>query len=172
MKAMKRISLKTLVMLLVGILFIGSNQIVAQVGQKVGQGKNNGARVGCPIADLTEAQQKKIDELRIAHQKNMLQFRNQMDIKTANLQSLRTADKADMNAINKTIDEIGVLKTQMMKERENHLQQIRAQLTDNQRLQFDMHKRKGNGIGFGPCGGAGKCGMGMHKGKGMGPGGR
>jgi Spy/CpxP family protein refolding chaperone len=162
---MKRINLKILTILFSTILFFGANQINAQYGRMNGPGGCRGAGIQCNIPNLTEAQQKKIDELRISHQKNMLQFRNQMDIKNAQLKALTSADKADMNTINKTIDEIGALRTQMMKESENHRQQVRAQLTDEQRVQFDL--RKGN-RGPGPNG---KCGMGGMRGfKGQGKG--
>jgi Spy/CpxP family protein refolding chaperone len=95
----------------------------------------------------------------------MLKFRNQMGEKSAQLQTLRTAEKADMNAINKTIDEIGLIKTQMMKERENHLQQVRGVLTDSQRTQFDTRR------GAGKKGGYGNYGMGCRgpRGSGYGP---
>ena len=60
-----------------------------------------------------------------------------------------------MNAINKTIDEISVLKNTMMKKREAHKQEIRKILNDEQRLFFDAHSEKR---------GEGK---GMHHGEGM-----
>jgi hypothetical protein len=81
-------------------------------------------------------------------------------VKQSQLQLLSTTDKPDMGAINKAIDEIGTLQTQMMKEREDHRQQIRAQLTDAQRVQFDLNTNKG------PHGCSGKCGKGMHGNKG------
>lgn len=171
---MKRIELRIFIMMLTGILLIGSTQIFAQNENKNCQGKGKGPGMNCMIPDLTEAQQKKIEELKLAHQKNMMQFKSQLDIKYAQLQALSTADKADMNAINKIIDEIGAIKVQKMKEKENHRQQIRAQLTDAQRLQFDMHRGKGMGKCFGPGCHQGKNGMGMHGNKvnDMGPGGR
>ncbi len=161
---MKKLSLRTLAILIAGIFFLSSAQVIAQKG-KNGQDRPAGMGYQCPVSDLNEAQQKKIDELRIAHQKNMLKFRNQMGEKSAQLQTLRTAEKADMNAINKTIDEIGALKTQMMKEREDHRQQVRSVLTDSQRVQFDMHR------GYGKKGGQGNYGMGCRgqRGQGNGP---
>jgi Spy/CpxP family protein refolding chaperone len=164
---MRRKNLKTVALIVVGILFLSSNQLLAQQGNNMQKcPKENG--INCKIPDLTEAQQKKIEELKLAHQKNMLQFRNQLAEKNSHLQTLRTADKADMTAINKTIDEIGAIRIQMMKERESHLQQVRAQLTDSQRLQFDMHKGK-RGFEGCPNGGMGK-GMGKHGGRGPGNG--
>jgi hypothetical protein len=60
-----------------------------------------------------------------------------------------------MTAINKTIDEISVLKTTIAKKREAHKQEVRKLLNDEQRLFFDAN--------------AGKRGQGkgMHHGQGM-----
>jgi Spy/CpxP family protein refolding chaperone len=162
-KAMKSMNLKVFAILLAGILFLGSNQIMAQKGRNM-QNCQKGPGYQCNIPDLTEAQQKKIDELKLGHQKNMIQYKNELAEKDAHLQTLRTADKSDMNAINKTIDEIGAIKVQMMKEKENHRQQVRAQLTDAQKVQFDMRQGKG-------CrGGCGNYGMGKGMRGGRGPG--
>ena len=51
--------------------------------------------------------------------------------------------------INKTIDEIGALQIQMMKEREAHHQQIRSILAEKQRVIFDS--RGGKGFHKGSC---------------------
>ena len=69
----------------------------------------------CNIPDLSEEQQKKIDELMVPHQKEMLMLRNQIQEKKAHLQTLTSADNADMASINKTIDEMGAMKIDKMK---------------------------------------------------------
>jgi Spy/CpxP family protein refolding chaperone len=163
---MKSMNFKVLAILVACLLFFGANQLMAQQGNNMQKGPK-GQGINCKIPDLTEAQQKKIEELRLDHQKNMLQFKNQLAEKETHLQTLRTADKADMAAINKTIDEIGAIKIQMMKERENHLQLVRAQLTESQKIQFDLHQAKGGHVDCGNCGmGMGK-GTGKHGGKGQ-----
>jgi Spy/CpxP family protein refolding chaperone len=160
---MKNMNLKVFAILMAGILLLGSNQLMSQKEPNMQDCPKNAGK-HCNIQDLTDAQQKKIDELKLAHQKNMLQFKNQLNEKDARLQTLRTADKADMNEINKTIDEIGVIKTQMMKEKENHRQQVRAQLTDSQKVKFDMNQGKGR------CGGGSCCSKSMNVGCGQGHG--
>jgi Spy/CpxP family protein refolding chaperone len=161
---MKSINLKAIALSMVGLLLFGSNQLFAQQGEN-GHHCKEGKESCCKIADLTEAQQKKIEELKATHQKNMLQYNNQLTEKEAHLQTLRTADKADMTAINKTVDEIGAIKTQILKEKENHLQLVRAQLTDSQKLQFDQQQGKHQGNGCqGSCGNC-KKGMGKQEGK-------
>ncbi|NJO90085.1 MAG: Spy/CpxP family protein refolding chaperone [Chloroflexia bacterium] len=150
---MKKMNLKTMVLLMASLLFIGTTQIKAQKGQMKG---NKAQGWVCNIPDLTDDQQKKIDDLRVEHQKIMLNNRNQMMEKRAKLNTLRTADKADMNAINKLIDEMGVLHTQMMKDKEAHHQAIRSLLNDKQRVFFDSHKGRGFGEGRGSGQGMGR----------------
>jgi Spy/CpxP family protein refolding chaperone len=142
---MKTIRFKNLATLFVFLVFFSVSSAFSQHGQM--NGSKNGQGYKQNIPDLTEEQQKKIDEFAITHQKKMLQFKNQINEKDAALNTLRTADKADMNAINKTIDEMGAIKIQMMKERENHHQQVRAILTDKQRVIFDSHQGMGKGHG-------------------------
>jgi|WetSurSiteA1Bulk_404760.scaffolds.fasta_scaffold00570_4 Spy/CpxP family protein refolding chaperone len=92
------------------------------------------------IPNLTADQEKKIAELRTAHQKEMLGNRNDLAIKKAELEKYRTADKPDMALINKTIDEIGKLSTAMLKERVSHELAIRNLLTEDQRVAFDARR--------------------------------
>lgn len=149
---MKTIKIKSLASLVLVLLFTMS--IYAQDMQEKGK---------CNLPNLTEEQQKKIDELRIAHQKEMMAIKNQLQEKKAHLQTLRTAEKADMNAINTTVDEIGVLQVEKMKKKEAHIQEVRKLLNDEQRLMFDMrHSKKGkrHGMGNGNCEGMGRKGPG------------
>ena len=67
----------------------------------------------------------------------MLPIDNQIREKKAHLNTLRTADKPDMNQINSTVEEIGKLKIEKAKIHEASHQEIRKVLTDEQRLQFD-----------------------------------
>ena len=90
---------------------------------------------------LTDEQKAKLKDLKIAHQKETLKLRNKMGELHAHLRTLSTAEVADMKAINATIDEITQTQNQMMKSREGFKQQIRAMLTEEQRLQFDMQKQ-------------------------------
>ena len=77
----------------------------------------------------------------------------------------------DTKAINALVDEIGNLKTQLMKERVNFELQIRSLLSDEQRLRFDTDKpgcgMRGEGRGEGRGKGRGER-MGRGDGQGMG----
>lgn len=101
------------------------------------------------IPDLTEEQQAKLKSLRTETQKQVLPLRNQIGEKKARLKSLTTAEEPDMKSIDKLIEEIGDLKTQIAKLRAATHQKVRAELTEDQRLFLDTHmgKQKGHGKG-------------------------
>ena len=159
MKTKKVITITTL--LVAFILFANVNSF-AQYGKGQGKGMCMKENTCCGIPDLTDEQETKIENLKTAHMKEMLPLKNQMGEKRAQLKTLTTADKVDMAAVNKKIDEIGSLKVEMMKKKEAHRQDVRALLNDNQRLYFDMHKGKGYGHK------GGKRGHGMQHGRGQG----
>lgn len=109
--------------------------------------KNHGMKEGkCEmIPNLTDEQKGKIEKLKTTHMKETMQLKNQIKEKKAHERTLMTADKPDMTEINKTIDEIGALQTEMMKKEAAHIQSVRALLTEEQRVAFDMHTGKGGG---------------------------
>ncbi len=89
------------------------------------------------IPDLTDQQKQKIEDLCLANKKETTQIKNQMNEKQAHLKTLQGADKADMAAINKTIDEISGLKADLMKKCAATKQSIRELLNDKQKVAFD-----------------------------------
>lgn len=108
------------------------------------------------IPNLTKEQETKMQELHKNLMKTMLPLKNELAEKQARLNTLSSAEKADMKAINACIEEIMAIKTKMMKAKMQFHQDVRALLTEEQRLQFDMHHSKMMG---------GKNGCGMGKGK-------
>ena len=155
---MKTRKFNVLIVMVAAILMSFSYQVNAQKnGKGQGQGWNqqNNQTRNCNIPNLTEDQQKKIEKMRTSNMKEMMQFRNAMAESRAHLNTLRTADKVDMSAINKTIDKMGANKIEMMKKREAHRQSVRQVLTDDQRVHFDSR----NGRGF-------KGGKGQGQGRG------
>ena len=100
------------------------------------------------MLNLTDAQKEQIEKLRTQHMKNVLPLRNELGELRAELRTLSTVDKVNMTDINKKIDEMGKVQTELMKERAAHRQQIRSLLTDEQRVKFDSdfgHGLKGRG---------------------------
>lgn len=103
------------------------------------------------VLNLTDEQQSALKKLQVVHQKEMLPLRNELGEKKAKMRTLQTAENADLKAINALIDEMSLIKTRMAKAKAAKHQAIRKLLTDEQRLQFDlhysqkgMHYRKGN----------------------------
>ena len=96
------------------------------------------------MLNLTDAQKEQIEKLRTEHMKNVLPLRNELGELRAELRTLSTVDKVNMTDINKKIDEMGKVQTELMKERAAHRQQIRSLLTDEQRVKFDSHPARGS----------------------------
>ncbi|MFC2086213.1 Spy/CpxP family protein refolding chaperone [Bacteroidota bacterium] len=99
--------------------------------------------------DLTEDQATKIEALKTEHMKELLQSKNTLNELKAKQQTLASADKADMKAINANIDEITSVENKMMKLQAKHHQDVRALLTDKQRVIIDSHgfgREHGHGL--------------------------
>ena len=105
------------------------------------------------LPGITEKQIEQIKNLKTKHMKEVLPLRNQVREKEAHLQTISTGEKVDMGKVNKTIEEISVIKLSMAKMRAAHKQQIRQLLTEDQRAVFDsfsMKKGKHRGFDEGP----------------------
>ncbi|MEA3450854.1 MAG: Spy/CpxP family protein refolding chaperone [Bacteroidota bacterium] len=150
---MKHLKIGTIGMLFIAMLF--SVNTFAQRGNGYGNGNGYGQGYFCNnIPNLTTDQQTKITNLRTGHWKQMQASRNQLAVKNANLQTLRSS--GDINAINKTIDEMSVIRTNMQKNREQHFQDVRSILNADQQVYFDnFNSRRGNGRGYGRGNGRG-----------------
>jgi Spy/CpxP family protein refolding chaperone len=101
------------------------------------------------LKDLTSEQEASISSLRTAQLEKRLQYRNQMNELRARKRTLQTQASPDMNALNKVIDQMASLRSEMMKDAAAHRQEIRSLLTDEQRVQFDsraMGPRGGQGM--------------------------
>jgi Spy/CpxP family protein refolding chaperone len=114
--------------------------------------KSNGCMQNIP--DLTEQQVQKIEGLCLGTKKEMMGIKNQLAEKQAHLKTLQDVDKPDMTAINKTIDEISLLKADMMKKHAATRQSVRELLTEKQRIVFDAKPMGGchGGEGAEKCG--------------------
>ncbi|MGE4290527.1 MAG: Spy/CpxP family protein refolding chaperone [Salinivirgaceae bacterium] len=92
--------------------------------------------------NLTDEQQSALKNLQVTHQKEMLPLRNELGEKKAKMRTLQTAENVDLKAINALIDEMSMIKTKMAKAKAAKHQAIRKLLTEEQRLQFDLHYSK------------------------------
>lgn len=105
---------------------------------------------GPKIPNLTDEQKTRMEQLQLDLMKALKPIKNKIREKEAQLQTLRTEDKPDMNKIFALVDEVGQLKSQARKEHEKHIQAIRQTLDEKQRIIFDTKsgrhmKRMGRG---------------------------
>lgn len=89
---------------------------------------------------FTEEQQEAMKEIRLESASEIKPLRNKLNELEAHQKTLSTADKADMKAINKNIEEIGEIKTEIAKIQAKQKQSIRSLLTKEQLLSFDNNR--------------------------------
>lgn len=100
------------------------------------------------IPDLTTEQLSQIEKLRLEHQKQTLPVRNKLQMAELELKSLML-DNANESKLDKQIEEIGKLRTEMMKLHTKHRLEVQKLLTDEQKVYFDAR-------GFGHRGKSGR----------------
>jgi Spy/CpxP family protein refolding chaperone len=115
---------------------------LAQPPEKRGPLAERGERLLERIPDLTDGQKEQINDLKTQHMKEVLPLRNLVQEKQAQLKSISTGDKVDMDKVNNTIEEIGKIKIDLAKKRAAHRQEIRNVLTEDQRVIFDSMPMK------------------------------
>jgi Spy/CpxP family protein refolding chaperone len=170
---MKKSAFNLLVILLSITLISISSTLMAQgQGRGQGPGPGNGDDPGfrqgdrpMDIPGLTDEQRTSIDKLRVAHFRKTELIRAEIGEKEARLKTLRLAEPQDIKAIDNLIDEISTMRGNLMKAREAHHREVKALLTDEQKVFFDSRpgrgqergdrnhrNRKGNRQGFrGEC---------------------
>ncbi|MDX1637732.1 MAG: Spy/CpxP family protein refolding chaperone [Balneolaceae bacterium] len=102
-----------------------------------GMGQYDGNRMLRGIPDLTDQQREQIRQVHLDARQQGLAFQNQINEKRARLRTLTTGDEIDMDAANAVVEELGALRTQLMKHRLQIRMQVRQLLTDEQRVVFD-----------------------------------
>lgn len=107
-------------------------------------------------SQLTPDQQKQVAELSLKHQKEILQFNNELNEKKAQLKTLQQIDKPNLKDINSKIDEISALQNKKLKSTAAHRNTVRSLLTEEQRIHFDLRMR--NGEKHGKMGNVGRNG--------------
>lgn len=95
--------------------------------------------------DLTEEQQGQIEALTTETMKEHLPIRSRLQTMKAELDELLIAANPNRNAIDRKIDEMSDLRTEMQKARIDTRLRIRELLTDDQRVKFDAMRSHGPG---------------------------
>lgn len=154
---MKKENLKKYSLVVLVMCFVGASSLQAQQfkrgerpeprqeqqrGQQGMEMNQKGPR-GPHIPNLTEEQKEQMHAFQIEFHKSALPIENQVGEKEARLKTLTTASSYDERAVNKVIDEIGDLKTELMKLKVANGQKIKSILTDEQSLAFNKQKRQG-----------------------------
>lgn len=142
--------MKTRILALAVLMGLATS-VMAQQNEKKDEKQNRGSnpemrmhkQQGQPDAlNLTDAQKESFKQSRLALEKQLQPIRNELGEAEARQRTLTTTEKPDMDAVNKNIDKIGALKTQMAKLQVKHHLEMRSQLTDEQRLKFDMFRHQ------------------------------
>ena len=82
--------------------------------------------------DLTEAQRKKLAEIRDTHAKTAINQRASVELAALDLRKLMRADKPDVGAVERQIDKIASLRAALAKNRVSGMLEARALLTPEQ----------------------------------------
>ena len=78
--------------------------------------------------------------LRLDHSKSILEVNNELNVLSAEYKVLASGDDQNLNDINKKIDEMQVLKSDLQKKSAKHRLEVRNLLTDEQKVLFDSKK--------------------------------
>jgi Spy/CpxP family protein refolding chaperone len=111
-------------------------------GQDHGLLMNGGQRGMADGLNLTDEQKAAFKQGMIDMHKQMKPLRNELGEAEAHQKTLVTAEKPDFSAINKNIEKIGAIKIEMAKIQTKQHLDMRALLTDEQKLKFDQFKGK------------------------------
>ena len=107
--------------------------------ERVEQARRGQAQ-GLRLPGMTDEQREQIKAIMLNGRKEALPLQNALREIKAELQTLRTAESYDEAAVAAKINEISDLQTSMMLLRERHRQEVRALLTEEQRVIFDTRK--------------------------------
>lgn len=93
--------------------------------------------------NLTEEQQSKMADLRLAHQKEILPLRTELQGKMAELRLLKTEPNPNLNKIDQVIEQTEKIRTKLQKTRARHQLEIRKILTPEQQKLWDSRTLQG-----------------------------
>lgn len=95
--------------------------------------------------NLTEEQQSKMADLRLAHQREMLPLQTELQGKMAELRLLKTEPNPNLNKIDQVIEQTEKIRTKLQKTRARHQLEIRKILTPEQQKLWDSRTLQGPG---------------------------
>jgi len=117
--------------------------------QRHGMGRGPGAGMCAMLPDLTDGQKAKIEEIWLAHQKEIQPHQLQMQKMRIELHELMIVEKPDLKKIHTKQEEMSKARLEMQKKGVAHRLAVRELLTEKQRIIFDKHPMgAGRGAGF------------------------
>lgn len=178
---MKTQKLKKYGLIIVAIIFTSASAVQAQrfeegerperprkemkQGQRPEQEMDNRGPRGPQIPNLTDEQKEQLHALKLDMDQSTLPIKNQVAEKEARLNTLTTASSYDAKAVDKVIEDIGDLKTDLMKLHIGQTEKVKRILTEEQLIAFN--NQLANGPKKGPQRGQGQKG-GPRSGQGRG----
>lgn len=110
--------------------------------QKAMMMKRNAYQKGEGQRFFTEEQKETMKKMHLELAKKLKPLKDELREAMAHQQTLTTAEKADLKAINKNIDKMASTKTEMAKIMAAQHQQVRSLLDEEQLIKFDNMKGK------------------------------
>jgi Spy/CpxP family protein refolding chaperone len=142
---MKRLNL-ILVLLTTFLTFTMLSNLSAQPRKGFGARQNiQNHRMMAQGLNLTDEQESKIADLRLAFQKEILPYRTELQGKRAELRLLETEANPNLNRIDQTIEQAEKIRTKIQKARARHQLEIRKILTPEQQKLWDSRTLQGRG---------------------------
>jgi Spy/CpxP family protein refolding chaperone len=137
--------------ILTGIIFLIAIQVSGQPGEEKAGNRHSDHHPKhrmdphWTLPGLTDEQKTKMENLNLEFQKNILPKENMIREKEAKLVTTFTLEKINQAEADRLIEEIGLLRTEIRKERIRTDLKIREQLTEEQKVIFNNHwaHRKG-----------------------------
>ncbi len=140
---------KTTVFLLLLMFSVGSVSILAQAEPNDADHKKDrkegkkGHEQYSKIPDLTQEQKTQIKAIRDGFKEGNQTTKGAIREKHEELRQLTSAESVNIEAVDSAIDEIGALKTSIMKSKINMDIEVRSLLTEEQREYFDSRPLHG-----------------------------
>jgi Spy/CpxP family protein refolding chaperone len=117
-------------------------------------GKGRGRNQGCiKNLNLTDAQQQKINDLRLTHQEEMIKLRSELDLKQLEVRKLFNNNDISRSKYLSAVDELSAVRNKLAQVRANHKMDIYEMLDNDQKKEFmncpgfERGERRGFGDG-------------------------
>lgn len=125
-------------LLMIFVVYVGGAMAQPMHGH-FGKGEFPPMRGWQNIPDLTDEQKSEIEKRAVEHQKKMVTMRSELKLQQIELRSL-IREEADIKKIEKQVEEVGKIRTEIQKSRIAHHFDIRSLLTDEQKEYMDSQK--------------------------------